>query len=95
MNEYREIIRRKGLPDAGKTVRSKAHGTLWRVVEKREVWQNTEPDEKSGDAHMVPAFYRTCRRQQEGVRPGAGRMPGYLTLFMTTSLKQVGSAQIE
>jgi len=41
----------------GQTVRSKKFGTLWRVLEKREVWQNIEPDLKTGEPRMVPAIY--------------------------------------
>jgi hypothetical protein len=37
MKEYEEIIRQKGLPDVGQTVRSKKFGTLWRVMEMRSV----------------------------------------------------------
>ena len=48
MKEYLEIIRQKGLPEVGQTVRSKKYGTLWRTMEKREVWQNIEPDPKTG-----------------------------------------------
>ena len=33
-----EVIRVKNLPKVGQTVRSKKYGTLWRVMEKREVW---------------------------------------------------------
>ncbi len=85
MKEYEEIIRQKGLPEVGQFVRSKAHGTLWRVMEKREVWQNIEPDPNSGAYRMVPAIYLVYWRQQEGVQPGVGRMLGYLyTLYDNT-----------
>ena len=85
MDGYEEIIRQKGLPEVGQTVRSKAYGTLWRVMEKREVWQNVEPFEKTGDPHMVPAIHLTYWRQQEGVQPGVGRMLGYMyTLYDNT-----------
>jgi hypothetical protein len=85
MSEYEEIIRQKGLPEVGQTVRSKAYATLWRVMEKREVWQNIEIEEKAGDPHMVPAIYLTYWRQLDGVQPGVGRMLGYMyTLYDNT-----------
>jgi hypothetical protein len=85
MKEYEEIARQQGLPEVGKSVRSKAHGTLWRVMEKREVWQNIETDPKTGQMCMVPAIYLVYWRQQEGVQPGIGRMLGYLyTLYDNT-----------
>jgi hypothetical protein len=39
-----EIEWRKKLPRVGQTIRRKKDGTLWRVMEKREVWQNIEDD---------------------------------------------------
>jgi hypothetical protein len=53
MKDYDEIIKEKGLPSVGQEVRSKKHGTVWRVMEKREVWENIEPDPKSGDNWAV------------------------------------------
>jgi hypothetical protein len=85
MSEYEEIIRQKGLPEVGQTVRSRTYGTFWRVMEKREVWQNLEQEGKTGDPHMVPAIYLTYWRQQDGVQPGVGRMLGYMyTLYDNT-----------
>lgn len=85
MKEYEEIVRQKGLPEVGQFVRSRAYGTLWRVMEKREVWQNVDPDPKSGEYRMVPAIYLVYWRQKEGVQPGIGRMLGYLyTLYDNT-----------
>ena len=45
MEDYTKIEREKKLPSVGQTVRSKKFGTLWRVMEKKEVWQNIQfPD---------------------------------------------------
>jgi hypothetical protein len=85
MREYEEIIQQKGLPEVGQYVRSRTYGTRWRVMEKREVWQNIEPDPKTGEGRMVPAIYLVYWRQQDGVQPGVGRMLGYLyTLYDNT-----------
>lgn len=82
MKDYEEIIKKKGLPDVGQTVRSKRYGTVWRVLEKREVWQNIDPDPKSGEPRMVPAIYLAYWRIIEGTPPGVGKMLGYLyTLY--------------
>ena len=43
MKDYEEIIREKGLPEVGQQVRSKKYGTIWRVMEKKEVWANISP----------------------------------------------------
>jgi hypothetical protein len=78
MKDFEEIIREKRLPNVGETVRSKKYGTLWRVIEKKEVWQNIEPDPKTGEGRMVPAIYLCYWRVQERVTPGVGRMMGFL-----------------
>lgn len=85
MKDYDEIIRQKGLPQVGQTVRSKKYGTLWRVIKKWEVWQNIEPDPQTGEPRMIPAIYLSFWRIQAGVLPGVGRMMGYIyTLYDNT-----------
>ena len=85
MKDYDEITKKKGLPDVGQTVRSKKYGTLWRVLEKREVWQNIDPDPKTGEPRLIPAIYLAYWRIIEGTPPGVGKMMGYLyTLYDNT-----------
>jgi hypothetical protein len=85
MKDFDEIIRHKRLPNVGQTVRSKKHGTHWRVMEKREVWRNIEPDPKTKEPRMVPAIYLAYWKIEEGESPGVGKMLGYLyTLYDNT-----------
>ncbi len=85
MQDFDKIMREKALPKVGQTVRSKKYGTLWRVMEKKEVWQNIEPDPKTGENRMVPAIYLSFWKVEEGVRPGVGRMMGFeYTLYDNT-----------
>ena len=77
MKEFEEIIWQEGLPRVGWTVRSKDYGTLWRVMEKKEVWQTIEDDSQTGEPRMIPAIYLSYWRIQEGVRPGAGKVMGF------------------
>jgi len=80
-----EVFRQKNLPNVGQIVRSKKYGTLWRVMEKREVWQPTAHDPGSGKAGLLPAIYLAYWRVQKGVLPGIGKMFGYAyTLHDTT-----------
>ena len=76
MKEFEEITRIEGLPRVGETVRSKDYGTLWRVMEKREVWE-TIADDQTGEPRMIPAIYLSYWRIQEGVRPGLGKVIGF------------------
>ena len=81
MNEtHDDIISGKKLPRVGDTVKSRKYGTLWRVIEKREVWQNTTDLNT-----IVPAIYLCFWRIKEGQLPGYGKMLGYAyTLHDTT-----------
>jgi hypothetical protein len=85
MAEFDKVVREKGLPRVGQTVRSKKFGTLWRVMEKKEVWRNIDPDPNSGEPRMVPAIYLMFWKVQEGERPGVGKLMGYeYTLYDNT-----------
>lgn len=66
MKEYQEIMEKKGLPHVGQTVRSKKYGTLWRVMEKREVWENIADDPKTGNLEWFrPSISRTGASRKE------------------------------
>jgi len=82
---HEEVMRQKKLPRVGQIVRSKQYGTLWRVLEKREVWQTIEDDPETGTPRLLPAIYLSFWRVREGVMPGIGKMLGYAyTLHDTT-----------
>ena len=82
---HEEVMRQKKLPRVGQVVRSRQYGTLWRVLEKREVWQTIEDDPETGTPRMLPAIYLSFWRVREGVMPGIGKMLGYAyTLHDTT-----------
>lgn len=72
-----EVFKQKHLPNVGQIVRSKKHGTLWRVMEKREVWQHTAGNMETAEPRLVPAIYLAYWRIQKGVLPGIGKMLGY------------------
>ena len=82
---HEDVMRQKRLPRVGQIVRSRQYGTLWRVLEKREVWQTIEDDPETGTPRMLPAIYLSFWRVREGVMPGIGKMLGYAyTLHDTT-----------
>ena len=72
-----DVIREKNLPRVGDTLRSKKFKTLWRVMEKKEVWLNTSDDPETGDYRVIPAIYLCYWRVQDGKQPGIGKMLGY------------------
>ncbi len=72
-----DVIREKKLPRVGQTVRSTKYGTLWRVIEKREVWENTSDDPKTGQPRLLPAVYLSYRRFNEDKRQEMDKKLGY------------------
>ena len=82
-----EVFRKKELPNVGQTVRSKTYGTLWRVMEKREIWQQTSEDPGSGEGGLIPAIYLAYWRVKKGVVPGIGKMFGYAYTLHDTTFK--------
>jgi hypothetical protein len=72
-----QVLREKNLPRVGQTVRNKKHGTVWRVMEKREVWRNIADDPKTGEPRLVPAIHLTYWEVKPGEMPGIGKMLGY------------------
>lgn len=72
-----DIIMQKKLPRVGQTVRSKKYGTLWRVIEKKEVWQNTADDPQTGNPRLIPAIQLTYWKVRKDVQSGIGKMLGY------------------
>ncbi len=78
MLTHEEIELRKHLPRVGDTVRSRKHGTLWRVMQKGERWAPMEDDPQTGNPRLVPAIYITFWKIVEGRSPGVGQMLGYL-----------------
>jgi hypothetical protein len=85
MKEHGEVQYLKKLPRVGQTVKSKKYGTSWRVMEKREVWQNLPDKDPEIAPHLVPAIYIAYWRIKDGVLPGVGKMMGFAyTAYDTT-----------
>lgn len=74
---YGEILREKGIPPVGETVRCRQTGALWRIMD-REVWQRAEEDPLTRELQIVPCFYVSFWRIEDGVPPGVGQMLGQL-----------------
>ena len=59
-----DVIREKKLPRLGQTIRSKKYGTHWRIIEKKEVWQNTTDDPETGEPRLLRRFHRLHRSER-------------------------------
>ncbi len=78
MYSHDEIALKKNLPRVGDFVRSKKHGTLWKVLEKRELWSATGDDPRTGNPRLVPAIYLSYWKSVPRQMPGVGKMMGFV-----------------
>ena len=72
MKEHEEVEAHKQLPRVGQTVKSKKFGTLWRVMEKREVLKNIDEN------HLIAGMFLSLWQIKEGAMPGVGKTMGYV-----------------
>ncbi len=77
MDPHEEIVIQKKLPQVGQTIRSKKFGTLWKVVEKRQVYNHSAGDPEMGSYQLVPAIYLLCWKIEAGKTQGIGQLLGY------------------
>jgi hypothetical protein len=76
---FKDLREKLELPRVGEVVRSKRHGTAWKIIEEKEVWIEGRADYKdpSRGLHPIPAIYLRywCRDTSKG--PGTGRTMSY------------------
>ena len=77
MDSHEEIVQEKNLPKVGQTVRSREHHTLWKVIEKRQIFTHSAGDPEAGDFKLVPAIYLIYWKIKPGMTQGIGKMLGY------------------
>jgi hypothetical protein len=77
MDPHEEVLRQKKLPQVGQTVRSRKHQTLWKVIEKRQIYTHSAGDAVLGDFRLVPAIYLIYWKIKEGREQGIGKLLGF------------------
>ena len=55
----------------GERVRSKKFGTVWKVIEEREVWAESKAD--GSHARPIPAIYIRYWKEDTAKGPGTGK----------------------
>jgi len=72
---FKELRWKLGIPHVGERVRSKQFGTVWKVIEQKEMWirdaANPRSPDKAGPLQRVPAIF--VRYWREDTSPGPGR----------------------
>jgi hypothetical protein len=71
---FKELRDRLDLPHVGERVRSKDFGTIWKIIEEKEVWIESDLDAGSiGQAKgLRPAIHLRYWKEDPGAGPGKG-----------------------
>jgi hypothetical protein len=74
MSVYRFRLLREQLklPRVGDRVRHKGSGTVWKVIEEKEIWLQM-PARDKGPAEMKPALYLRYWKPRPGLPAGKGK----------------------
>ena len=76
MASREEVEQAKRLPHVGSTVRSRKYGTLWRVMEKREMWEHFADNPNFGTqpagSGYLPPLLENPRGQNPRYRKNVG-----------------------
>ncbi len=68
---FKELRDQFNLPRVGERVRSKRYGTVWKVIEEREVWIPSKSD--GSDGKRIPAIYIRYWREDTATGPATGK----------------------
>ncbi|MGB9499982.1 MAG: cation:proton antiporter [Dissulfuribacterales bacterium] len=73
--KFKELREKRALPRVGERVRSKAHDTIWKVIEEKEDWIKWPKDlpETEETDHLIPAIYIRYWKEDAGQSPGKGK----------------------
>ncbi len=88
MTAYRfKTLREKlQLPRVGERVRSKMYGTIWKIIEEKEVW--LDPVETEGlETEPAPAIYIRYWKPDTASAPGTGKTMEYRYSFIDSSFQ--------
>jgi NhaP-type Na+/H+ or K+/H+ antiporter len=69
--KFKDLRVKHGLPRVGERVRSKLFGTVWKIIEEKEVWMEG-PDEQT-----VPGIFVKYWREDTASAPGTGKTMSY------------------
>ncbi|MFZ2087887.1 MAG: cation:proton antiporter [Desulfobaccales bacterium] len=69
---FKTLREQLGLPRVGQRVRNKTHGTVWKVIEEREVWVEAN-NQTPGAPPLVPAIHLRFWKPRAELAPGKGK----------------------
>jgi len=76
---FKELREKLALPRVGERVQSKRYGTVWKIIEEKELWVESPAAAKgASDApRPIPAIYLRYWREDTSKGPGTGRTMSY------------------
>jgi NhaP-type Na+/H+ or K+/H+ antiporter len=76
---FKELREKLALPHVGERVRSKVSGSIWKVIEQKEVWlKNPETSDGSkGASGLLPSIYLRYWRESNTTEAGKGKTLSY------------------
>jgi len=69
--KFKDLREKHGLPRVGERVRSKQYGTVWKIIEEKEIW--TEASNKQ----LIPEIFVNYWREDTSSQPGTGKTMSY------------------
>jgi hypothetical protein len=74
--KFKELREKLALPHVGERVRSKVSGTIWKIIEQKEVWLEDGPSSESV-RNLLPAIYLRYWKESENTGAGKGKTLSY------------------
>jgi solute carrier family 9B (sodium/hydrogen exchanger), member 1/2 len=69
--KFKDLRARHGLPRVGERVRSKHFGTVWKIIEEKEIWM------EGPNKHLIPGIFVKYWREDTTSGPGTGKTMSY------------------
>ena len=81
---FKTLREKLQLPSVGERIRSKRYGTIWKIIEEKEVWLKT-PGGEWKEPEPMPAIYLRFWQPESSSSPGKGKTMEYRYSFVDTS----------
>jgi hypothetical protein len=81
---FKTLREKLQLPRVGERVRSKKYGTIWKIIEEKEVWMKAA-EEEGLEAGPAPAIYLRYWKPDEDSAPGTGKTLEHRYSFIDSS----------
>ncbi len=69
--KFKDLREKHGLPRVGERVRSKHFGTVWKIIEEKEIWM------EAPNKQLIPGIFVNYWREDTTSGPGTGKTMSY------------------